>query len=163
MKRTKSRPNTYDSREGATYLADLEIRRSMELQGAVEVVLNLRADLELCLPDGFLLLLAAEKFQGDPGLDNRPMTGPLGRPHAKYLLGGRHELGNPVGCAGRSSRVDVPRISGSCTTGTTFFGAVRAVAAVAASPSSPALAVSAATAQTAPENVVPFMELPQSS
>ena len=39
------------------------------------------------------------------------MTGPLGRPRAKYLLGGRHELGNPVGGAGRTSRVDVPRVS----------------------------------------------------
>jgi hypothetical protein len=86
------------------YVAEMEIRRSMELQGAVEVVLNLR------LPDGFLLLLAAEKFQGDPGLDNRPMTGLLGRPRAKYLLGGRHKLGNPVGGAGRSGGVDVPRV-----------------------------------------------------
>ena len=74
------------------YVADLEIRRSMELQGAVEVVLNLGADLELRLPDSFLLLLTAEKFKGGPGLDNRPMTGPLGRPRAKYLLGGRREL-----------------------------------------------------------------------
>ena len=70
------------------YVADLEIRRSMELQGAVEAVLNMRADLKLRLPDRFLLLLAAEKFQGDPGLDNRPMTGPLGRPRTEYLLGG---------------------------------------------------------------------------
>ena len=82
----------------------------MELQGAVEVVLNLRVDLKLRLPDHFLLLLAAEKFQGDPGLDNRPMMEPLGRPRAKDLLGGRHELGNPIGGAGRSSRVDVPRV-----------------------------------------------------
>ena len=44
------------------YVADLEIRRSMELQGAVEVVLNLGADHELRLPDGFLLLLAAKKL-----------------------------------------------------------------------------------------------------
>ena len=70
------------------YVADLEIRRSMELKGAVEAVLNLRADLKLRLPDGFLLLLTAEKFQGDPGLDNCPMTGPLGHPRAKYLFGG---------------------------------------------------------------------------
>jgi hypothetical protein len=90
------------------YVADLEIHRSMELQGTVEAVPNLRADLKLRLPDRFLLLLTAEKFQGDPGLDNRPMTGPLRRPRAKYLLGGRRELGNPVGSAGRSSRVDVP-------------------------------------------------------
>ena len=48
------------------YVANLEIRRSMELQGAVEAVLNQRADLKLCLSDLFLLLLAAEKFQGDP-------------------------------------------------------------------------------------------------
>ena len=38
----------------------------MELQGAVEVAQNLRAVLELRLPDGFLLLLVAEKLQGDP-------------------------------------------------------------------------------------------------
>ena len=76
MKRTKSRPNTNDSGEGATYLADLEICRSMELQGTVEVAQNLRAVLELRLPDDFLLLLIAEKLQGDPGLDDRPMTGP---------------------------------------------------------------------------------------
>ena len=75
MKRTKSRPNTNDSREGATFLTDLEIRRSMELQGAIEVVQNLRAGLELRLPDGFLLLLVVEKLQGDPGLDDRPVTG----------------------------------------------------------------------------------------
>src|SRR6185369_6216300 len=88
-KYTKTKPNMSNSQGKDAYVADLEIRHSMELQGAVEVLLNLGADLELRLPDGFLLLLAAEKFQGDPGLDNRPMTGPLGRPHAKYLLGGR--------------------------------------------------------------------------
>ena len=44
----------------------------MELQGAVEVAQNLRAGLELRLPDGFLLLLIAEKLQGDPGLDVAP-------------------------------------------------------------------------------------------
>ena len=53
------------------YVADMEIRHSMELQCAVEVVQNMRAGLELCLPDGFLLLLIAEKLQGDPGLDDR--------------------------------------------------------------------------------------------
>ena len=110
MKHTKSRPNTNDSGERATYLADLEIRRSMELQGAVEVVLNPRADLKLRLPDGFLLLFGAKKLQGDLGLDNRPMAGPLGRPRAKYLFGGRHELGDLVGGAGSSSRVDIPRV-----------------------------------------------------
>ena len=72
------------------------------------MVLNLRADLELRFPERFLLLLAAEKFQGDPVLDNRPMTGPLGRPRAKYLFGGRHELGDLVGGASSSSRIDVP-------------------------------------------------------
>ena len=82
----------------------------MKLQGTVEVALNLRADLVLRLPDCFLLLLVAEKFQGNPELDDRSMTGPLRRPRAEYLLGGRHELGNLVGGAGRSSRVDVPRV-----------------------------------------------------
>ena len=82
----------------------------MELPGAVEVVLNVRADLELRLPDGFLLLLIAKKLQGDPGLDDRPVTGPLGRPRVEYLLGGRRELGNPVGGVGRSSRADVPLV-----------------------------------------------------
>ena len=71
-----------------TYVADLEIRRSMKLQGAVEVVLNLRAGLVLRLPGRFLPPLIVEKLQGDPRLDDRPMTGPLGRPRAKYLLGG---------------------------------------------------------------------------
>src|SRR6185437_14744413 len=103
MKRTKSRPKTNDSGEGATYLADQEIRHSMLLQGAVEVAQNLRAGLELRFPDGFLLLLIAEKLQGDPGLDDRPVMGPLGHPNAEYLLGGRRELGNPVGGASRSS------------------------------------------------------------
>ena len=108
MKRTKSRPNTNDSGERATYLADLEIRRSMELQGAVEVAQNLGAGLHLHLPDGFLLLLIAEKLRGDPELDDRPVTGPLGCPRVGYLLGGRRELGNPLGGASSSSRVDVP-------------------------------------------------------
>ena len=48
------------------YVADLEIRRSMDLQGVVEVVLNLRADLKLRLPDGFLLLLVARNSKGTP-------------------------------------------------------------------------------------------------
>jgi len=49
----------------------------MELQGAVEVVQNLRAGLELHLPDGFLLLpLVVEKLWGDPGLDDCPAMGP---------------------------------------------------------------------------------------
>ena len=60
----KSKPNTNDSREGATYLTDLEIRRSMELQGAVEVVQNLSTDLKLHLPDGFLLLLVGRNSKG---------------------------------------------------------------------------------------------------
>ena len=54
-----------DSRGGAAYLADLVIRRSMELQGAFEVVLNLRTCLVLRLPDGLLLSLIAEKLWGD--------------------------------------------------------------------------------------------------
>ena len=36
----------------------------MELQGAIEVVQNLRTDLDLCLPDGLLLLFVAEKLRG---------------------------------------------------------------------------------------------------
>ena len=80
----------------------------MKLQGMVEVALNLRIDLVLRLPDRFHLLLVVEKFQGDLGLDDRPITGTLGRPRAKYLLGGRHEHGKPVGGAGSSSRVNVP-------------------------------------------------------
>ena len=101
MKHTKSRPNANDSGERATYLADLEICRSVELQGSVELARNLGAGLKLRLPDGFLLLLVAEKLQGDLGLDDRPMTGLLGRSRAEYLLGGRHELGDLVGGAGR--------------------------------------------------------------
>ncbi|XP_039804916.1 uncharacterized protein LOC120669190 [Panicum virgatum] len=57
------------------------------------------------------------------------MTGPLGRPYAEDVLGGRNKLGNPSG-AGRSR---------GSTTGSMFSGAVCAVAVVAA-PSSPALA-----------------------
>ena len=82
----------------------------MKLQGTVEVALNLRADLVLRIPDRFLPPLVAEKFQGNPGLDDLSMTGPLGRPRAEYLLGGRHELGNLVGGTSRSSGVDVPRV-----------------------------------------------------
>ena len=97
MKHTKTRPNTSNNQGKDTYLADLEVRRPMELQGAVEVALNQRADLVLRLSGRFLLPLVAEKLQGDPVLDDRPMTGPLGRTHAEHLLGGRHELDNPVG------------------------------------------------------------------
>ena len=52
------------------------IRRSMELQGAFEVVLDLRACLVLRLPDGLLLSLIAEDLRGDHGLDDCPMLGP---------------------------------------------------------------------------------------
>ena len=58
--------NTNDSREGAAYLANLVICRPMELQGAIEVVQNLRACLDLRLPDGLLLSLIAEKLRGGP-------------------------------------------------------------------------------------------------
>ena len=58
--------NTNDSRGGAAYLADMVIRRLMELQGAFEVVLNLRTCLELRLPVGLLLSLIAEKIRGGP-------------------------------------------------------------------------------------------------
>ena len=64
MKRTKSRLNTNDSGKGATYLADLEIRRSMELQGTVEMAQNLGAGLNMRLPDGFLLLLVGRNSKG---------------------------------------------------------------------------------------------------
>ena len=62
----KSRPNTNDFQEGADYLTGLVIRRPMELQGAIEVVQNLRTGLDLRLPDGLLLLLIAEKLRGGP-------------------------------------------------------------------------------------------------
>ena len=58
--------NMNDSRGGAVYLADLVICHPMELQGAFEVVLDLRANLTLRLPDGLLLSLIAEKPQGGP-------------------------------------------------------------------------------------------------
>ena len=58
--------NTNDSQGGAAYLADLVIRRPMELQGAFEVVLNLRTYLELRQPDGLLLSLIVEKLRGGP-------------------------------------------------------------------------------------------------
>ena len=38
----------------------------MELQGTIEVVQNLRAGLDLLLPDGLLLLLIVEKLRGGP-------------------------------------------------------------------------------------------------
>ena len=38
----------------------------MELQGAIEVVLNLRTCLDLRQPDGLLLPLIVEKLRGDP-------------------------------------------------------------------------------------------------
>ena len=65
-----------DSRGGAAYLANLVIRCSMKLQGAFEVVLNLRTYLELRLPDGLLFSLLVEKLRGDHGLDDCPMLGP---------------------------------------------------------------------------------------
>jgi len=55
-----------NSRGGAAYLADLVVCRPMELQGAFEVVLNLRTRLELRLPDGLLFSLIAEKLWGGP-------------------------------------------------------------------------------------------------
>ena len=60
----------------------------MELQGAFEVVLNLRTCLELRLPDGLLLSLIAEKLRGDHGLDDCPVLGPLGRPLVEHLRAG---------------------------------------------------------------------------
>ena len=38
----------------------------MELQGPIEVVKNLRAGLDLRLPDGLLLSLVVEKLRGGP-------------------------------------------------------------------------------------------------
>ena len=38
----------------------------MELQGVIEVVLNLRTCLDLRLPDGLLLPLVVEKLRGTP-------------------------------------------------------------------------------------------------
>ena len=55
-----------DSRGGATYLANLVICRPMELQGVIKVVQNLRACLDLRLPDGLLLPLIMEKLWGTP-------------------------------------------------------------------------------------------------
>ena len=61
----------------------------MELQGAIEVVQNLRTGLDLRLPDDLLLLLLiVEKLRGDPGLDDCPVMGPLGRPRVEHLLAG---------------------------------------------------------------------------
>ena len=57
----------------------------MELQGAIEVVQDLRACLDLRLPDGLLLPLFVEKLRGDPGLDDRPVMGPLGCPLVEHL------------------------------------------------------------------------------
>ena len=61
----------------------------MELEDAVEGVLDLSADVVLRLPGLLLLLLVAKKFRGDPGLNDRivgPVTGPLGRPCAEDVL-----------------------------------------------------------------------------
>ena len=91
---------TNDSREGAAYLADLVICRPMKFQGAIEVVQNLRACLDLRLPDGLLLPLVVVKFRGwGPGLDDCPVMGPLGCPFVEHLFAGRHKLGDLVGGA----------------------------------------------------------------
>jgi hypothetical protein len=82
----------------------------MELQGTLEVVLNLRTCLELHLPDGRLLSLIAEKRKGDHRMDDYPMLGPPEYPLVEHLRAGRRELGDLVGGARRSSRVDVSRI-----------------------------------------------------
>ena len=88
-------------------MADLVICRPMELQGAFEVVLNLRTCFELRLPDGLLLSLIAEKLRGDHGLDDRPGLGPPGCPLIEHLRAGRRKLSELVGGACRSSEVDV--------------------------------------------------------
>ena len=80
----------------------------MELQGAFEVVLNLRTCLELRLPDSLLLSLIVEKLREDHGLDDRPVPGPLGCPLVEHLLAGRCELSDLVGGACRNSGVDIP-------------------------------------------------------
>src|SRR6185312_9787523 len=83
------------------YLADMEIRLLMELEGAVEGLLDLTTDVVLRLPSLLLLLLLiVKKFRGDLRPNDRivgPMTGPLGRPCAEDILGGRNILGNPSG------------------------------------------------------------------
>ena len=117
----------------------------MELQGAVEVVLNLRADLKLRLPDRFLLLLAAEKFQGDPGLNDRSMTGAPGRPapstSSEADTNSAILSAAPAAAAGLMSPESpyTSLLCGSSTSGTMSFGAACSFAAAAA-PSSPALA-----------------------
>ena len=127
------------------YVADLEIHRSMELQGAVEVVMNLRSDLKLRLPDRFLLLLAAEKFQGDPGLNDRSMTGAPGRPAPSTSSEADTNsaiLSAALAAATGSTSPELsysPLLCSSSTNGTTFSGAVCAIVA-ATTPLSPALA-----------------------
>jgi len=57
----------------------------------------------------FLLLLAVEKLRRDPGLDDRPGTGPSDVPALSTSSEADVNSGNLVGSAGSSSRVDVPQ------------------------------------------------------
>ena len=144
MKHTKTRQDTSNNQGKGTYLADLEVRRPMKLQGTVEVALNLRADLVLRLPGRFLLPLVAEKLQGDPGLDGRPLTGPSDVP--ALSTSSEADTNSAIwsavlAAAAGSTSLESPNLSllsGSSTTGSTFPDAVCAVVAATA-PSSPAL------------------------
>ena len=80
MKHTKSRPNANDSGERATYLADLEIRRSVELQGSVEVAQNLGDGLKLHLQMASSSCLLRRNSKGTPDWMIAPWRGPSNVP-----------------------------------------------------------------------------------
>jgi len=98
----------------------------MELQGAFEVVLNLRTCLKLRLPDGLLLSLIAEKLRGDHGLDDCPVLGtpdvPAPSTSAQADVNSAILSAALTAAAGSMSLESPysPLLSGSCTTGITM-------------------------------------------
>jgi len=119
--------------EQDTYTVDIEVRLRKKIQSPGEVLLDLGPDGHIISPGVPLLPIGmgkirgdnvrspgviffpldVDKIRGDPGLDNRPvspMAGPIERPRAEDILGGRNELEDPVGGASRGGRIDVPRI-----------------------------------------------------
>src|SRR6185437_11718204 len=115
--------------------------RPMELQGAIEVVQDLRTCHDLRLPDRLLLPLVMEKLQRDPGLDDCPCWGPSDVPSSS--ISAQTDVNSAIlsaalAAATGSMSLESPNsslLSGSCTIGTIFPGAVCAVTA-ATTPSS---------------------------
>ena len=92
----------------------------MKLQGVIEVVQNLRACLDLRLPDGLLLSLLMEKLRGDHGLDDCPVMGPLRCPLVVHLRAGRRKLSDLVGgtcCAAAAGSMSLESPNSSLLSG----------------------------------------------